>query len=88
MAKFVAALEETKFILPVVKSIEIFSGVLLLIGIWIPFAIALLAPVIFVIVSSQLILNYRLGFSPAFFCGVPYSILVVLHSEKFAFLFR
>lgn len=79
ITKFVEACYETKFIMPVVKLMEIFFGLFLIIGFMTPASLLILAPVIFVITGLHLFHNPKpwmvLGT-----CSAPYLILLTLHS--------
>ncbi|PWU22051.1 MAG: hypothetical protein C5B49_01460 [Bdellovibrio sp.] len=72
---FMTALAETGYLLEIVKVIEVLSGVLLLVGWQVPLALLALAPVVFVICSAHLWLNFAKGWRVAIIVGVPYLIL-------------
>ncbi len=55
--RFVVALMDTGYIFSVVKTIEVVSGVLLLVGIYVPLALVLLAPVIVNFVLLHVLLD-------------------------------
>lgn len=87
MAAFVQGLDQTGYLLTVVKALEILSGALILVGLFVPLALTLLAPIVFVIVSSQLILNERRGWGISIFTAVPFLALVALKWEAWTALF-
>ncbi|WP_295903807.1 hypothetical protein [uncultured Bdellovibrio sp.] len=76
--KFVEACIETKFIMPIVKLVEIFFGAFLLLGFAVPLSLTVFAPLIFVITGLHLFHNPKhwgvLG--PI---TVPYLVLIFLH---------
>jgi len=63
-AALVAALTATGYMLPLLWSVEIFAGVLLLSGFMVPLALVMLAPVIVNIAAFHLFLDPK-GFPPA-----------------------
>ena len=79
ITKFVDACIETKFIMPVVKLMEIFLGLFLLIGFMVPASLVLLAPLIFIITGLHVFHNPKpwmvLGT-----CSLPFLILLTIHS--------
>jgi len=79
MGQFLKALEETNYLMTVVKILEITSGGLLLLNYLPLLAIYFLAPLIFVIVSSQLILNREKALGISLVTLIPYLILVSTH---------
>ena len=87
MAAFVKALDQTGYLLTVVKILEILAGALILAGIFLPLALTLLAPIVFVLVSSQLVLNEKRGWGISIFTAVPYLALVALRWEAWSTLF-
>lgn len=74
--RFIQALIEARFIMPVVKVIEIVAGILLVMGFWSLLATAMLAPLVFVIVGAHLILNPEKGWKMALITGLPYFALL------------
>ncbi len=85
-ADFVGALFRTGYFLPLLGATQVVSGVLLLTGIMVPFALVLLAPVVVHIIMFHLFL------APA---GLPVALVVValevilawMHRDAFAPLF-
>jgi uncharacterized membrane protein YphA (DoxX/SURF4 family) len=61
MNHFIAALEATGFLMTFVKIFEIIAGALLLLNYHPLLAIHILAPLVFVILTSQLFLNRKKG---------------------------
>lgn len=78
MLKFVKNIEETKFILPTVKSIEIISGVLLLMNQAKYLAILLLVPIVFGITISQIMFNLQKGKRITVLTAIPFFIFLIL----------
>lgn len=86
--RFIQALYDSKFIMPVVKAIEVLAGLLLLIGIWPLFATALLAPLVFVIVGAHVFLNPAKGWRMALLTALLFLVLVRFQAGQWHFLFR
>jgi uncharacterized membrane protein YphA (DoxX/SURF4 family) len=82
---FVQACIKTRFIMPVVKWLEIISGILLLVGLCIPLALAMLAPLLFVITFLHVLHNPRWWEVIVPVC-LPYTILLFFHGSTFKFL--
>jgi putative oxidoreductase len=78
-AKFVQALDDTKFILPVIKIIEIICGIVMAIGLWVDLATMLLGAILCVVVSTQLVLNRSRGLVISLQLLVPFVIVVFCH---------
>jgi uncharacterized membrane protein YphA (DoxX/SURF4 family) len=55
--KFIMALVETGYLMPLVKGIEVFAGALLLAGYFVPLALLLLAPIVVNILLFHTILS-------------------------------
>jgi uncharacterized membrane protein YphA (DoxX/SURF4 family) len=55
-ATFVAALTATGYVFPLVNAVEIVAGILLLSNLFVPFALALLAPIVINVVAFYLVL--------------------------------
>lgn len=53
---FAGALASAGYLFPLLKAVEVMAGALLLTGIWVPFALTLLAPIILNIVGFHLFL--------------------------------
>ena len=83
MQKFVQSLQETNYLMTIVKVIEILSGLCLLTGFFVPLALLCLAPVIFVIVSAQLFLNGRRGWGISFLTLIPFLVLLATRWNSF-----
>lgn len=67
--EFMGALAKTGYFFPMVKAIEVIAGVLILINVFVPFALAFIFPILVGITSIHLFLN------PA---GIP--IMILLHA--------
>lgn len=77
--KFVEACVETKFIMPVVKILEIIFGAFLLLGFMIPASLLIFGPLIFVITGLHVFHNPKpWGILVSF--TVPYLALLFFHS--------
>lgn len=83
MSRWMRALEETGYLLTVVKLIEIAAGLCLLTGFFVPLAVAVLAPLVFVIISNQAILNRGRGWGISLLILIPFAILVWTRQENF-----
>ncbi len=79
MPRFVAALMDTGYMFTVIKTVEVVSGVLLLVGIFVPLALVLLAPVIVNIVLLHLMLD------PA---NLPLALLILVLELFLAWSYR
>ena len=55
--KFVEACIETRFIMPVVKVIEIVCGLLLAVGVAVPLNMMIIAPIVFIVTFLHLVHN-------------------------------
>ena len=82
MGRFLTALEGTGYLMTFVKAFEIMAGALLLTNFFVLFAIHILAPLVFVIVTSQWFLNRSKGLGISFITLIPYLILVALHGSE------
>ena len=82
MGRFLAALESTGYLMTFVKIFEILAGALLLTNFFVLLALHILAPLIFVIVTSQWFLNRRNGLGISLITLIPYLILVFLHGSE------
>ena len=87
LRKIIAAFDETQFLMPVIKLIEIGSGAMLAFNWHVPLAIVILAPLIFGIVSLQLVLNFKSGFVVAIWLLVPFISLLIQQWGIFQLLF-
>ena len=76
---FMGALAATGYMLPVVKSVELVAGVFLLLGVLVPLALTLLAPVVVNIVLVHLFLD------PS---GLPMGLLIVVLGLFLAYSYR
>ncbi|MFN7729965.1 MAG: DoxX family membrane protein [Bdellovibrio sp.] len=88
MKDFVGALERTGYLMLVVKSLEVVCGAFILTGFLVPLALILLAPIVFVIISAQLVLNGRRGWSISALTGLPFLGLLFLHQDAYLTLFK
>lgn len=77
---FINACIETRFIMPTVKMIEVFGGLLLVLHIGIPLLLAAFAPLIFVISGLHLLHNPK-PWGILITTTSPYLLLVFLHSS-------
>ncbi|HEX8185789.1 MAG TPA: DoxX family protein [Blastocatellia bacterium] len=84
---FLEALLATGYLFPVIKAIEIASGVLLLAGLFVPLALALLAPVIFNIALYHLFLDPN-GREIALVIASLEAFLLWAYRDSFRGLFR
>jgi hypothetical protein len=84
---FVGAFYATGFFMPTIKSLEIFIGILLIVNIWTGFALVVAGGLIFVIVPTQLLLNWPKGLSPSLVLTLPYIVLIFFKWELFQSLF-
>lgn len=66
--EFITGIVATGYLMPIIKAVEIFAGVLLLTNVAVPFALAILAPIAINIFFFHLIL------SPS---GLPLAILII-----------
>jgi uncharacterized membrane protein YphA (DoxX/SURF4 family) len=85
--EFVGALTGTGYMLPLLWSTEIAAGVLLLSGMMVPLALAMLAPVIVNIAAFHLFLNPG-GFMPAIMVSALELSLAWRYRRSFEPLFR
>ena len=76
---FMGALAATGYMLPLIKSVELVTGVLLLLGVLVPLSLTLLAPVIVNIVLFHLFLD------PA---GLPVGLVVLVLELFLAYAYR
>lgn len=84
--KFIQSLHETGFLMPLVKFLELAAGLLLILN-WTPLlATAILAPIVFVIVSSHFFLNLTRSWKIAAVTLLPYLMLVVCQLDRWTFL--
>lgn len=88
MSRFIAALEETGFLMPTVKIVEILAGTALLVNTFVPLALILLGPVVFVIVGAQLALNRGRGWGISALTLIPYLLLLGTRARDLAPLFH
>jgi uncharacterized membrane protein YphA (DoxX/SURF4 family) len=88
MGKFVAAWQETGYLMTVVKFLETLTGLCLLTGFFVPLALLGLAPLIFGIVSLQLFLNEGKGWGISAQIAIPYFVLIFTRWETFRPLFH
>ncbi|MEN0058509.1 MAG: DoxX family membrane protein [Bdellovibrio sp.] len=77
---FVAACTETRFIMPLVKIIEIVCGLCLVLKILVPLSLVVLSPLILVITGLHVFHNPRPG-SVLFSTTLPFLILFFWHSH-------
>lgn len=84
---FVGAFYATGFFMPLIKTLEILLGILLIVNVWTGFALVLAGGLIFVIVPAQLLLNWPKGLNPSLVLAVPYLILIYDKWDIFRSLF-
>jgi len=85
LATFTTVLMNTHYLAPV-YGIQVFSGLLLLLGIFVPLALALIAPVIVNILITH-VLMAPAGIPPGALAAVLWLILFFAYREYFASLF-
>lgn len=88
MGRFVEALNETGYLMEIVKTLEIVAGLCLLAGFFVPLALVTLGPIVFVVVSSQLMLNRERGWGISALILVPFLILLGTRWDYFEPFFR
>jgi len=66
-AAFLGALAKTRYMMPLIMGTQVIAGTLLVVGLWVPFALLLLAPVIVNVVAFHVFL------APG---GLPFAIVV------------
>ena len=86
--RFVEAILATRFIFPTVKGLQLFTGLLFLMGIWPLLATALLAPIVFVIVGAQISMNFSRGWKIALLTGAPFFALFCCQLSEWTFLLQ
>lgn len=87
MSNFLQALQETGYLLPFVKGLEVCIGVCLLADHFVLLAWFAAAPLVFGIVSSQLILNKGKGGTISLLTLLPFLILFLTRWSSFQPLF-
>jgi len=87
MEMFQKALIDTGYVMTVVKWIEVITGLFLLTGFFVPLAILILSPIVFMIVSAHLFLNQRRGYGISLSLLLPYLGLLWIHWSAFAHFF-
>ena len=87
MEKFQKALIETGYVMTVVKWIEVISGLFLLTGFFVPLAILICGPIVFMIVSAHLFLNQKRGYGISLSVLLPYLGLLWIHWSSFSHFF-
>ena len=88
MMRLTQALQDTGYLMETVKAIEVVVGLCLLINCFVPLALIVASPIIFGIVSLQLILNKGQGGLISSLTLFPYLILVLMRWQNFATLFN
>jgi putative oxidoreductase len=84
--KFIQALVDTQFLMPVVKTLELIAGVLLFFSLWPLLATMILAPIVFMIVSLHLLLNPVLGYRIALVTLIPFTALILCQFDRWKLL--
>lgn len=84
--KFLQALYDTEYLMPTVKFTELVAGLMLVLHWWPLFATAILAPIVFVIVSAHFYLNLTRGWRIALATFVPYAFLLLCQSDRWKLL--
>jgi hypothetical protein len=77
ISRFMTALEETKFILPSIKIIEIITGAMLLLNLHPQLALALLSPIVFNVIGLHLVFNFKKSWILGLQVLLPYSLLMI-----------
>lgn len=85
LATFVGVLMGTQYMVPV-YGIQVFSGALLLIGFFVPLALAVIAPVIVNILITHVLMAPN-GIAPGAVAAVLWLILFIAYRKNFAGLF-
>lgn len=73
---FIGRLLQVPLLMTLVKGIEITAGLMLILGFWPELAWLALLPIVLVITTSHVLLNFRLGWRVALEVAVPYLILL------------
>ena len=87
MDKFQKALIETGYVMTVVKWIEVISGLFFLTGFFVPLALLLCGPIVFMIISSHYFLNQKQGYGISLSIMLPYLGLLWIHWSAFSHFF-
>jgi len=85
LATFVGVLMGTQYMVPV-YGIQVLSGLLLLVGFFVPLALALIAPVIVNILITHILMD-QAGIPPGAVAAVLWLILFIAYRQYFASLF-
>ena len=86
-ATFLGGLASAGYFFPLLKATELFAGLLLLSGRWVPFALTLLAPIVVNIAAFHFLLDPQGAPVAAFFLAAEAG-LAWIHRDAFAPLFR
>lgn len=84
MIKWLQALEEVRFVMPMIKIVEVICGLLLLTNQFTFLATMLLSPIVMMIVLSHLFLNGKRGYGISAFTLIPYLILLTSYDHQLA----
>lgn len=82
MEKWIQALIQTGFVMPLIKVMEVLCGFLLLINQYSLLALFMLAPIVLMIVLSHLFLNGKRGYGITAFTLIPYIILIISYADQ------
>lgn len=89
LVSFLSALESARFIMPMVKCLEILGGLCLLSPMTLRLAVLLLAPIIVVITTTQIFLNSKKAWIVILQSTLPFLLFAFYHSGPwFKFLFQ
>jgi uncharacterized membrane protein YphA (DoxX/SURF4 family) len=85
MENWVRALAETGFALQLIKVLEIYCGLTLLINFQGFLATLILAPIVLMVILSQIFLNGKNGYGITAFTLIPYTILIISYGHRLEF---
>lgn len=85
---FMGALAQTGYFFPVLAASETISGALLLMGVYVPLALLILAPIVLQILLFHTFLAPGLGMMPGFIAAVCGLYLAWCHREQFKHVLR
>lgn len=81
MESFIRALQEARFVMPVVKGIEVLAGAALLANFVPSLALICLSPIVFVILGAHLTLNLQRGWGISLWTALPFFGLWLFHLD-------
>lgn len=84
--QFVKACIDTRFIMPVVKVLEVVSGLLIATGILVPLNLAALAPILFVVTILHALHNPK-PWGVLIGTSLPYALLLLFHADTLTIFF-